>query len=101
MKKNIVFILLFFLFFSLYFKLAGSDATFCHIYVNGVCQTWINYDTTGQERQTSEAPTQISNIFGDTSNFSITLVTLIFQLLGMIILFVLLVIMIEELAKSL
>lgn len=102
MKKGIAFIFIFFIFFSMYFKLAGSSATDCHFYINGICQTWISYDTTGYVEETAEAPTQtISDVSGKATSFSISLITLIFQLLGMVVLLILLVIMIEELAKSL
>jgi hypothetical protein len=135
MKNVTIFILIFFLFFSIYLKSAKASATDCHVYIDGICQSGLNYDTTGypsgetgnqttigetSNQTTSEetggqttssesteitteptGPIQVINRISESAGaFSITLISLAFQLFGIIVLFILLIVMIEEVIKS-
>jgi hypothetical protein len=126
MKNVTIFILIFFLFFSIYLKSAKASATDCHVYIDGICQSGLNYDTTGypsgetgnqttigetsNQTTSSESteitteptgPIQVINRISESAGaFSITLISLAFQLFGIIVLFILLIVMIEEVIKS-
>lgn len=93
MKQNIVFILIFFLVFSLQFKLVSSLSTgHCRYYINGICQTEGVYypeETVSQEEEIKKVNIPYSNF-----------VILVLQLVGIIVLFILLVVIIQSLTKS-
>lgn len=86
------------------FKPVKATASECHVYVNGICLTWYHYETPQQEElvnETIQTPTEtMGETATQTTEFSLRFLTLAFQLFGIVVLFILLVVMIEELANS-
>ncbi|MHA1865446.1 MAG: hypothetical protein ACTSWZ_02975 [Candidatus Heimdallarchaeaceae archaeon] len=97
MKKNIVFILIFFLVFFIQFKLANGLTTRCRHYIDGVCQPPGGYlyieEVSIKEKVPTTTPIKTYPKFP-------SFIVLIFQLIGIVVLFTLLIIMIQELLKS-
>ena len=100
MKKQLAFILIFFLAFSLQFKPAWSLSTAqCRYYVDGVCQSEGGYITNYTEETSPYLPEKtVTEVTGPSLN-SFNLVIMIFQLIGIIVLFSLLIMIIQELIK--
>lgn len=100
MKKCFVFVLIFFLSFSFYFKIGNASATDCHVYIDGVCQTWYYYNSAESEEQiqeTVEAPREIMReTAATTTEFSSTFLSLAFQFFSIVILFILLIVLLES-----
>jgi hypothetical protein len=102
MKKSVIIGLTFFLFFIFQFTLANAlSITRCHQYVDGACQDtggYINYpqETTTTTEKTPQEIVTPSTQYPEPFNFII----MIFQLIGIITLFTLLIIIFQELKKS-
>lgn len=103
--KNLVFALIFLLFFILQFNLVYSLSTSqCRYYVNGVCQPeggyLMNYT---EENPLSEEPlSEITTPYQSTAPYQnpFNFIIMIFQLIGIIVLFTLLIMITQEIIKS-
>lgn len=96
MKKYLVFVLIFFLVFSFQFKLVKSlPPGECRYYVDGICadegysiEEEVPLETSGTVETNVPSPEPV--------NF----INLIFQLIGIIVLFIILILLVEEIIKS-
>lgn len=100
MKRELVFILIFFLVFFINFRLVNALTTGeCRHYENGICQNIISIQSPSgasvEQPQQPEVPMQLQQ----TSQLP-TFMILIFQLIGIIVLFTLLFLVVQELVKS-
>lgn len=113
MRKDIVFILIFFLFFSTYFNLAKARSlSVCDGDFNvdsGTCTTDIHFgpvtaEETGTESQGTIGGFNPQEIMRQTSSsaaeFSTAFLTLAFQFFSIVILFILLVVLLESIIGS-
>ncbi len=100
MKEYLLLVLIFFLSFSFYFKPVNASATDCHVYIDGVCQTWYHFDSAESEEQiqeTVEAPREtMRETAATTTEFSSTFLSLAFQFFSIVILFILLIVLLES-----
>jgi len=96
MKKKLVFVLILFLFFSTHLV---SASTKCRYYLDGVCQSEGEYITNYIEEISPSLPEKIVTEVNGPSLDSFNFVIMIFQLIGIIVLFALLIMIIQELIK--
>jgi preprotein translocase subunit SecG len=96
MKRLLAFVLIFFLVFSLNLRLVNSlTSRECRSYVDGVCQSDQGYIL---EIQTGEAAT--TPITPSESYQPPNFIVLIFQMIGIVTLFIILVIIVQEMLKT-
>lgn len=96
MKKYLSFALIFFLVFSLQFKLVNSlPPGECRYYVDGICAD--EGYSIEEEVPLETSGTVETNV---PSSEPVKLIILIFQLIGIVVLFVILIILIQEMIKS-
>ena len=102
MKKYLVFILIFFLAFSLHLKQTNASATTCHIYIDGVCQSWYYFDsrdyvTEETVETTTETVQQVQPLGQEIMS---QFISLVFQFFGIVILFFILIVLLESVIES-
>jgi hypothetical protein len=96
MKKYLVFVLIFFLVFSFQFKLANSlSPGECRYYVDGICADE-GYSIEGEVPLETSGTIETNVPSPEPAKFT----TLIFQLIGIVVLFVVLIILVQEIIKS-
>ena len=99
MEKYLIFILIFFLVFSLNLRLVSSlTSRECRSYIDGVCQSNQGYSL---EIQTEETQPGETTAVTPSESYQIpNFIVLIFQMIGIVTLVTVLVILVQEMLKS-